>query len=172
MAVEPEPYHPIRPGLDLGLLAARRMGPASWLTQADKEPEAKGAPEMANATCIEPGCKKFRVKNKRCTRHNKEHQERVSQMGGGSAGLSSSVAAAEPAGALTLPSTGKSLLSSLGSSPAARDGALLVLDFSGQEDLLIRAQSASDDLQRDIFALLRALLDGKLLTADESVLEG
>lgn len=65
----------------------------------------------------------------------------------------------------------KSLLSGL--IPATAVAAhVVVLDFAGQEELLAKAQAATDDLQRDIFALLRALLDGKLFTNDQAVLEG
>lgn len=67
--------------------------------------------------------------------------------------------------------TAKSLLSGLIPATAVASH-VVVLDFAGQEELLAKAQAATDDLQRDIFALLRALLDGKLFTNDQAVLEG
>ena len=41
MAIEPDPYYSIKPGADIGLLVARRMGCASWLTAPDSPPSAE-----------------------------------------------------------------------------------------------------------------------------------
>ena len=155
MAIEADPYHTIKPGLDLGLLAARRMGPASWLTvpetQEQKEETTMGA----------------EVKAKRP--YNRKAKPMDVQAGGGQDMRHEE--AKDPGIAREI-QPAMSLLAKL-AAPAVQqlNPNVIHLDFTGHEDLLASARSSSVNLEHDIIALLQALLDGKLCATDGSVFE-
>lgn len=121
----------------------------------------------APAKCIEPGCTKFRVKNKRCVKHNKEFLAREAEAAIESGAAPGGAIASEESPAATEPSTGeaKSLLALVKGKQADRPG--FFLDFTSHEDLLERVLAASEDLNGEILVLLSALLDGKLQSEED-----
>ena len=145
MAIKPEPYNAIKPGLDLGLLAARRMGPASWLTVPEAE-TVKGDESVTKSEETQ-GPKPKRPYNRK--------PKAVEAVGGGMSG-----AKEETKSPITKAAEEQRSLLCFLEKPVVRPG--LFIDFTGNEDLLAQVQALSNDLNHDLLCLLRGLLKGEL----------